>query len=447
MNLKLENIGLIKEANLKLDGITVIAAENDSGKSTIGKALFSLVFATNNFKERFIEALDKRLKRYTLPFNFFGEGKKKEKLENIRMNLLKKIKEDLENDSIIFSNYEEIFLELEAFLQKIEKTSNKSELYRDFFGNYKIEEFERILNYNQIIKTSFQEIFEEEFETTVSNIFSKDKNSKIILKDRGINYIDVSFINDTVDSSNISPEYNYKKYNTVYIETPVIMDYINDINFKSDSIETIFSNRNRNINSRLNVFKSYITIKKKRDMIDNILKKREIYNDFLEKIRKEISGDLEYDKNKDKIIYKKNGYEINLKNVATGIKAFGILEMLLKNERLDENLILIIDEPEVHLHPKWQIKYAEYLIMLSKELGVKILLNSHSPYFIRALEVYGEKYEYEKSINFYTMYDLDEENSKEVRDVTNDLNEIFDRLIEPYEILKKVSDLKKESDI
>ena len=39
MELQLKNIGMIKEANVKIDGLTVIAGENDTGKSTVGKAL------------------------------------------------------------------------------------------------------------------------------------------------------------------------------------------------------------------------------------------------------------------------------------------------------------------------------------------------------------------------------------------------------------------------
>ena len=40
MELKISNFAKIKEANIKLDGITVIAGENNTGKSTIGKILF-----------------------------------------------------------------------------------------------------------------------------------------------------------------------------------------------------------------------------------------------------------------------------------------------------------------------------------------------------------------------------------------------------------------------
>ena len=42
MELKISNFAKIKEANIKLDGITVIAGENNTGKSTIGKILFSM---------------------------------------------------------------------------------------------------------------------------------------------------------------------------------------------------------------------------------------------------------------------------------------------------------------------------------------------------------------------------------------------------------------------
>ena len=40
MKLKLENVGKISSANIDLNGITVIAGENNTGKSTIGKCFF-----------------------------------------------------------------------------------------------------------------------------------------------------------------------------------------------------------------------------------------------------------------------------------------------------------------------------------------------------------------------------------------------------------------------
>ena len=40
MKLKVNNFAKIKEADIIIDGITVIAGENNTGKSTIGKILF-----------------------------------------------------------------------------------------------------------------------------------------------------------------------------------------------------------------------------------------------------------------------------------------------------------------------------------------------------------------------------------------------------------------------
>ena len=68
-------------------------------------------------------------------------------------------------------------------------------------------------------------------------------------------------------------------------------------------------------------------------------------------------------------------------------------QLLLQKGRLNSNNLLIIDEPEVHLHPTWQVKFAEILVLLSKELAIPVLLTSHSPYFIEALEEFTKKYE------------------------------------------------------
>ena len=46
MRISLKNIGKVKEANIEIRGITVIGGENNTGKSTVGKALYS---AFNSF--------------------------------------------------------------------------------------------------------------------------------------------------------------------------------------------------------------------------------------------------------------------------------------------------------------------------------------------------------------------------------------------------------------
>ena len=50
MILTVENIGIIKHATVKLKGITLIAGQNDSGKSTIGKILHALIKGINVYE-------------------------------------------------------------------------------------------------------------------------------------------------------------------------------------------------------------------------------------------------------------------------------------------------------------------------------------------------------------------------------------------------------------
>ena len=43
MKLKVSNFNMIKNADILLNGLTVIAGDNDTEKSTIGKLLFSSI--------------------------------------------------------------------------------------------------------------------------------------------------------------------------------------------------------------------------------------------------------------------------------------------------------------------------------------------------------------------------------------------------------------------
>ena len=63
MQFTLENVGIIKKADIKLDGLTVIAGNNDTGKSTIGKVLFSIIKSISRYKEDLEEDKEKNIKQ------------------------------------------------------------------------------------------------------------------------------------------------------------------------------------------------------------------------------------------------------------------------------------------------------------------------------------------------------------------------------------------------
>lgn len=52
MKIRLKNIGLIDNSEVEIDGITVIAGENATGKSTVGKALYSIFNALHNIYDQ-----------------------------------------------------------------------------------------------------------------------------------------------------------------------------------------------------------------------------------------------------------------------------------------------------------------------------------------------------------------------------------------------------------
>lgn len=81
MKITIKNVGKIKRADVAIDGITVIAGENDTGKSTVGKALFAVF---NSFYE-----LDNRILR-----------DKKNSIESV----LENIAEEVTEEAMLFEN-------------------------------------------------------------------------------------------------------------------------------------------------------------------------------------------------------------------------------------------------------------------------------------------------------------------------------------------------------
>lgn len=100
--------------------------------------------------------------------------------------------------------------------------------------------------------------------------------------------------------------------------------------------------------------------------------------------------------------------------------------------------MIVLDEPEIHLHPKWQLKFAEILILLQKEFDLNIILTSHSPYFINAVEVYSAEHNIADKCKYY-LADIDNEHRAFFEDVTTGTEKIYKKLAEPLRIL---NDLK-----
>ena len=123
---------------------------------------------------------------------------------------------------------------------------------------------------------------------------------------------------------------------------------------------------------------------------------------------------------------------------SAGIKEIGIIQSLLQNNKLKENSFLIIDEPEASLHPQWEIKFAEILVLLAKELNIHIYLNSHSPMFIEAISLYSQYYDLLNETNFYLTQKQDngKYNFKKIN--PKNMGEVYENLTSPYDELDKL---------
>ena len=85
MKLSIENLAKIKKADIELNGITIIAGENDSGKSTVGKALAAMFSGFYNVNEYVQKERNLALARVL----YMAVKNNPESLENILKNSLK----------------------------------------------------------------------------------------------------------------------------------------------------------------------------------------------------------------------------------------------------------------------------------------------------------------------------------------------------------------------
>lgn len=410
MKLTINNIGKLKSSEVVIDGITVITGENDTGKSTVGKVLWSIFNGFYEIDEKVynekVSELEKIIdeiikenvyKNLSTDYNSFFEifnstGKK------IAIEFLKENKNYSEDEiKIIINNY-----------KKDLKIENISNFVQEINETLKISD-------KEIIKVIVSRIMNKEFHNQINAVFSKEKMNigEISLKIKD-NEIDLK-----IENNEISDVQNYFLINkeTMYIDNPFILDSYDfeDENHQTHLATNVFSENENSVISE-------IKVKKK-------------LNNIYQKLNSVLSGEILENKNS-KFVYRKNGEDIDLKNLSTGLKTFAIIKMLLQNGTLEENGTIILDEPEIHLHPEWQLKFAELIVLLQKEFGMHILLTTHSPYFLNAIEVFSERHKIDDKCKYYVAEN--EGNSSIIKDVTGNTREIYRKLARPIQDLENI---------
>ena len=52
MQINLQNVGIVKDSTITIDGLSVITGKNNSGKTTVGKTLYSILDAVSNLQQK-----------------------------------------------------------------------------------------------------------------------------------------------------------------------------------------------------------------------------------------------------------------------------------------------------------------------------------------------------------------------------------------------------------
>ncbi|RSX49799.1 AAA domain, putative AbiEii toxin, Type IV TA system [Bifidobacterium castoris] len=128
------------------------------------------------------------------------------------------------------------------------------------------------------------------------------------------------------------------------------------------------------------------------------------------------------------------GRDLDMRDVSDGRKTFIMLLRLLGDNRIGEDDVLILDEPEIHLHPEWQLDLADMLVELRRAFNLTILVSTHSPYFLEALETYAARHGIADDMTCY-MTRRKAQGGCVCEDITRNLEKAYGVLAAPFDRL------------
>lgn len=373
---KLHDYHAIKEADIRIDGITVLAGENGSGKSTVARWLHKVVNVLNRYEELIVQDAEEEftnlrhdLLRASSITPVLSREFRRHKFENrpFEGDALDELRERYNKDLSDFTELlsqkispDDIAFNKERLASFFNIVSTADETVDDFIRN-------------------LQDVLQNQAEDRIRHYY-KIRNSHRL--DTLLNVI-IDHSDPEVDDANISFEFeedgvpliSEKGFNVPLMLRQSI--YFDSQRMVSGLEHSVYDNDN-DMRRFLHSSNNAATVKAK---------------NLARVVKKIISGDVVLEKDTGAMFKRSNlhyvrqdGLNIYLKAAATGIISFSHLLRLLENGWLTEDTILILDEPEAHLHPQWIVDYARTLVLLNKHIGTKILLSSHNPDMVAAIQ-------------------------------------------------------------
>jgi len=230
----------------------------------------------------------------------------------------------------------------------------------------------------------------------VKNMYKNIINSIFTDISQISNNFEVTYDNTTISYNNQNINYKHigkyqKKFlNSIFVETPLILEFYKHLDRRK-------SKTPYHIESLLDILdEDYSFTDEEQDIF---------IKDFSQKVNNIISGDIK-NSNGSFIFSRNNDKNYNIFNASSGTKSIGLLQYLVTNKALKKDSILFWEEPEVHLHPEWQLKMVDLFVELMKA-GIKVVFSTHSPYMADYLNAISKKNSYRDRISFNVLDEKD----------------------------------------
>lgn len=132
-----------------------------------------------------------------------------------------------------------------------------------------------------------------------------------------------------------------------------------------------------------------------------------------------VTGGGEIHLDRDGIWFKRGKEVFNMHQTAEGIKKIGILSRLIRNRRLSPSggCALFVDEPEVNLHPRAVVLFAEMLHNFAQS-GIQVYLTTHSYFLLKRLEQLARRDQAD-----YALLDLRRNQGNGISSIISDLRD------------------------
>jgi ABC-type multidrug transport system ATPase subunit len=372
MNIQIKDLGAVKDAIINLENkLIIFCGPNGTGKTYLAYVLYSLTKIENkSIGIRLKENTLKDLFEYNstmipLDFESIWNFRIKE-VESVRGNLWNLFAVPESKSKDFFSKTEIDFLETkEVFLKKME--------------DLELNENLKIYDYHLTIK---KESNSQSVKLIIADNTVKNSEFFDFLEIVVLSRIFTLLAYYPIVSSTIFPvERNsiYTFSNELSIRKNDALDHIEAVTNKKDfnMLDLLFKRKTRYpkpIRDGLEVAEDLDNIQKRNS--DYFAFATEIENDLLKgKVSINKDGNVEFSSHKAPKI------KLSFHQSSSIVKTLSSLVIYLKH-RATKNDLVIIDEPELNLHPDNQVKLARLFSRLVNN-GLRLLISTHSDYIVR----------------------------------------------------------------